>query len=238
MTAAVGAQLRLAGRDVPFEVRRTARARRMTLTADPARGVVRLSMPARMPAGTAEEFLQSRLPWLESRVRSFPQPKPYLDGAKLPFGDETLVLRHLSGSRSPARQSEGELVIGGPPEMFAARAERWFRSEARRTFITECDELAGPAGIDLRGWRISVRDTRRQWGSCSARKALSFAWRLIHAPVFVRQAIAAHELAHIVHPNHSRAFHREAERILHTSPEPAYAWLKANGSALHWIGRE
>ena len=56
--------------------------------------------------------------------------------------------------------------------------------------------------------RITVRDTKSRWGSCSARGTLSFSWRLIMAPAFVLDYLAAHEVAHLRELNHSHRFWR------------------------------
>jgi predicted metal-dependent hydrolase len=210
----------------------------MTLTADTARGIVRLTLPTRASARRAEAFLKSRTAWLTERVAAFPAAMAYAPGAAIPFGDDVMTLWLVEGAGRSARREEGALVLGGPPELFAGRVERWFRRRAQKVMLDDSVELAAAAGMDLTGWRVRVRDTKRQWGSCSSKGTLSFSWRLVHAPVFVRRGIVAHELAHIAHRNHSAAFHREVDRILGTSPRPAYDWLKREGAQLHWIGRE
>jgi predicted metal-dependent hydrolase len=76
-----------------------------------------------------------------------------------------------------------------------------------------------------------MRDQSTRWGSCSSARTLNFNWRLVLAPDFVLDYVAAHEVAHIVEMNHSPAFWRTVARTL-----PDYgrgqAWLKANGAGL------
>ena len=83
--------------------------------------------------------------------------------------------------------------------------------------------------------RVSVRDQSSRWGSCSTTGVLSYSWRLIFAPPFVLEYLAAHEIAHLVEMNHSRRFWRLVERIC-PDVARAKAWLDAHGSELHRYG--
>lgn len=78
---------------------------------------------------------------------------------------------------------------------------------------------------------IRVKDTKRQWGSCSPRNHLSYSWRLIMVPSFVLDYVCAHEVAHCLHRNHSAAFWN-AVQDLHPSFQKARTWLRKNGSSL------
>jgi predicted metal-dependent hydrolase len=83
--------------------------------------------------------------------------------------------------------------------------------------------------------RVSVRDQSSRWGSCSTTGVLSYSWRLILAPPFVLEYLAAHEVAHLVEMNHSRRFWRLVERICPDMTR-AKAWLDAHGADLHRYG--
>ena len=82
---------------------------------------------------------------------------------------------------------------------------------------------------------ISVRDQLSRWGSCSSAGALSFSWRLILAPPYVLDYLAAHEVAHVVEMNHSRRFWRVL-RDINPDMDRAKAWLDAHGAGLHRYG--
>jgi predicted metal-dependent hydrolase len=80
--------------------------------------------------------------------------------------------------------------------------------------------------------RITIRDQRTRWGSCSSTGTLSFSWRLALAPLDVVDYVVVHELCHLVELNHSRRFWRILERA-----RPGYrdqrAWLDEHGWELH-----
>ncbi len=84
---------------------------------------------------------------------------------------------------------------------------------------------------------VGVGDPATRWGSCATTGAIRYSWRLILAPPAVRQSVVAHEVAHLVHPNHGPAFWALAAELTAGDLTAARAWLKAHGAALHWIGR-
>ena len=90
-------------------------------------------------------------------------------------------------------------------------------------------EFAGRHNLQVN--RVSVRNQRTRWGSCSRRGQISLNWRLVQTPVSVRDYIVLHELAHLKEMNHSRRFWAEVARLC---PEFAQAerWLKANPGLL------
>ena len=83
--------------------------------------------------------------------------------------------------------------------------------------------------------RVTVRDTRSRWGSCSASGQLSFSWRLILAPEWILDYVVAHEVAHLAEMNHGPAFWRLVETLI-GDPKPARSWLKRHGPGLHRYG--
>ena len=79
---------------------------------------------------------------------------------------------------------------------------------------------------------MTLRDTATRWGSCTATGRLNFSWRLILAPSFVLDYLAAHEVAHLVHMNHSPKYWALCHS-LNADTDRAEAWLNANGVTLH-----
>ncbi|MGB6766784.1 MAG: SprT family zinc-dependent metalloprotease, partial [Methyloceanibacter sp.] len=91
--------------------------------------------------------------------------------------------------------------------------------------------------LDLMPSRIFVRDQTTRWGSCSTTGALSFSWRLVLAPPFVLDYLAAHEVAHLGHMNHGPRFWGLVERTM-PRHEEARSWLRKHGASLHRYGSE
>ena len=88
---------------------------------------------------------------------------------------------------------------------------------------------AARLGVTVKSIRMRSQSTR--WGSCSSSGTINYNWRLIMAPPFVLDYVAAHEVAHLVEMNHSAAFWATVKRTL-PDMERGRAWLKAHGRAL------
>lgn len=79
--------------------------------------------------------------------------------------------------------------------------------------------------------RITIRDQKTRWGSCSARGTLSFNWRLMLAPPAILDYVVVHELCHLTHMNHSPAFWQAVEAVCPDYRE-SRRWLKEHGQEL------
>jgi predicted metal-dependent hydrolase len=110
---------------------------------------------------------------------------------------------------------------------------RLLKREAKSDLEKASKQAALALGVSIK--RVSIRDQSSRWGSCSTTGVLSYSWRLILAPSYVLDYLAAHEAAHLIEMNHSRAFWRLVDRICpHMSR--AKAWLDAHGTGLHRYG--
>ena len=118
----------------------------------------------------------------------------------------------------------------------APATNRGFPAEARSSTAWRASRAAAASlGVGLK--RISIRDQTSRWGSCSTTGVLSYSWRLILAPPFVLDYLAAHEAAHLVEMNHSRRFWRLVEGI-YPDVARAKSWLDAHGADLHRYGAD
>ena len=109
-----------------------------------------------------------------------------------------------------------------------------FAASIEMLIALRCLQALGVAAAPVLA-RAIVRDQSSRWGSCSNTGVLSFSWRLILAPPFVLDYLAAHEVCHLVELNHSLRFWRLVKR-LYPNVEPAKAWLDVNGTDLHRYG--
>ena len=81
--------------------------------------------------------------------------------------------------------------------------------------------------------QVRLSRAKRRWGSCSSKGVLRLNWRLVQAPDFVRRSVVAHEVAHLVHFDHSPAFHALLDTIYEGEIEDANRWLKQHGRTLY-----
>jgi predicted metal-dependent hydrolase len=210
-------------------------ARRRRLSVDAVRGRVLLTMPARGSRRAALAWAEGRRAWVEEMLAKAPAGRPFVAGAVVPLDDAELVIEWGEDwSRTPRRDGD-RLLCGGPADRLAARVEAWLKREALRLLSADTAEFAARAGVTVS--RVSIGDPRRRWGSCAAKGAIAYSWRLALAPRYVRRSVAAHEVAHRLHMDHSPAFHAAFGQVLGEDPAPANAWLRRHGSELHLFGR-
>ncbi|TRW15060.1 M48 family metallopeptidase [Glacieibacterium frigidum] len=224
--------LHLAGREVPVVLVRSARARRILLRADAVSGSIRLTLPPQVSVGRGAAFLSEYTGWLEAHVATWPRPLPFMPGAAIPFDGGTLRIE-LAPARRTIRDGD-RLIVGGTADTLPGRVTRWLKATALADLTAATLALA--ARLDLPAPGVRVGDPAGRWGSCSSTRRIAYSWRLIFAPPAVRASVVAHEVAHLVHPNHGAAFWALA-RDLGGDPAPHRRWLARHGAGLHWIGR-
>lgn len=218
-----------------IEIVRHPTARRVRLAFDPASGRVRLTIPRRASAKKALAWAADYGDWIAAQRACLPEAQPFVSGATVPFGDETLTIAWQQGASRIVRREADVLMLSGPQETVGRRVEAWLRREALRLLAADTARYAALAGVTVA--KVSIGDPRGRWGSCSSNGAIRYSWRLILAPDAVRRATTAHEVAHRVHMDHSPAFHALVARLYGSDPTPHRQWLRANGASLHWYGR-
>lgn len=223
--------LEVDGRPVALAVRRSRRARRLYLRVDPAAPPelpVELVLPRGVGLAEGLRFARDMSQWVAGRLRALPPPLPFADGTRLEVAGESLVVRHVGG-RGPTRREGDTLLVAGQPDHIARRVRDWLKALAQETLTTQSRALA--RRVDRRVASVRLRDPKSRWGSCAPNGGLAYSWRLILAPPFVLHYVVAHEVAHLVHPDHSRHFWRLVGELCGDPARPR-AWLNQHGPRL------
>jgi predicted metal-dependent hydrolase len=223
----------LNGEMAPLAVRRSARARRISLRIDPAGGQVVLTLPEHVGIGEGLAFAEQQSGWISGRLATLPPRVRFDDGAKIPILGETHVIRHEPGARAGVWRASGTLWVSGAEDFIERRVSDFLKAEARREIRPRTQEKyarlsarqARPLG------RVTLRDTSSRWGSCSPRGDLNFSWRLVLAPESVLDYVVAHEVAHLAHMDHSPRFWKVCAELTETVEEPR-RWLRRNAARL------
>ncbi len=223
--------IELAGRRVPIELNRSPRARRLTMRLAPDGSAVRITLPPWCRGHDAVAFAAARTAWLEAQLARIPAPAdPVARGTLRYRGGELAIAWRAEAARRP-HLAPGVLTVGGPHQTLAKRLQRWLESEGLRLMADDLGGYCAAAGLP----RPALRLTRagRRWGSCSTRGIVRVNWRLVMAPDFVRRSVVAHEVAHLVHFDHSPAFHALLADLFEDEIAAADAWLRGHGRALY-----
>ena len=220
------------GTSVRVAVNWNARARRYTLR---LRGAVRepiVTIPARGKLIEAQDFVARHAGWLKQRMAALPEARPIEDGATIPVRGVEVEIEHRPG-RGVTRLSGGRLIVPGELEHLERRVFDFLKREAKRDLTEASLRHAETLGVRVRS--ITLKDPISRWGSCSSAGALAYSFRLIMAPPFVLDYLAAHEVAHLREMNHSPRFWRLVDRLTPHVDE-AKAWLARHGASLHAVG--
>lgn len=216
-------------RDPPTTValRRSHRARRLTLRVSARDGTVHLTLPKHVPEDEAQRFVESQSDWLRARLDALPRPVKVEPGATLPILGALHKIRPVAGRR--VRVERGEIGVPGDGDTAGRKVAGYLKTLARDKLTAAADRYAG--ALRRAPGRISLRDTGSRWGSCTSRGDLMFSWRLIMAPEDVLDYVAAHEAAHLVEMNHSPRFWALVEQ-LRPDWRGQRAWLRTHGATL------
>jgi predicted metal-dependent hydrolase len=221
----------LGGRQVPIVLKRLHNARRLTLRLAPDGSEVRISLPAWAEGREAIAFAHARAGWLAEQLAKLPRRAAPEPGGEVRYRGRALRLDwDPRAPRRPALVGE-TLRIGGPESGLETRLRRWLEAEALR--LAEADMRDYCAAAGLGPVPIGLTRAQRRWGSCSDKSRIRINWRLVQAPDHVRRSVVAHEVAHLVHFDHSPAFHALLARIFEGEIAAADRWLKEHGRGLY-----
>lgn len=223
--------LRIDGDAVPVTLRLNPRARRLIVKVHPSTGEVTVVAPSQRALNNALAFAHSEQDWIRKRLAHVPKPVILGVGAKFPYRGQIHAIAAAEKGRAPVWVDDSNVIrVCGKEEHAPRRVLDFLKREARKILDERVSHYAGQIGT--RASRITVRDTASRWGSCSAKRSLSFSWRLILAPDFVLDYVVAHEVAHMKEMNHGPRFWKLVD-LLGADVARAQRWLSEHGTSLH-----
>ncbi len=217
----------------PIQVRRSSRARRMSLKVDPAQRLATLVLPNRVPNHVAMAFITDHLGWLRARIDALPTPIPFTPGTEIPLLGQPHLLSSAPGAKRGVWIDGNLIQVSGPPEFFARRTGDFLKAEAKRRILARVEPMVEKLGLSFKTVRIG--DPKSRWGSCNSKGTLAFSWRLVLTPDEVLTYVVAHEVAHLKEMNHSPRFWNWVKALTPDADTPR-RWLKTHGAALYRYG--
>ena len=217
------------GREIPVAIARSRRARRYVLRLR-ADGWARLTVPRSGSLAEAWQFAQRQGAWLERQLQHFDtrplRPKEWLAGTEILFRGNLVKIEVNDGV---VRLGSESVTIANAEADLRPAIEKHLKALAKKELPARTFEFAAQHGLAVR--RVTIRNQRSRWGSCSSRGVISLNWRLVQTPAFVRDYIILHELMHLRQMNHSARFWNEVARVC---PDYGRAklWLKENPGLL------
>jgi hypothetical protein len=228
---AVPPEIELNGAFVPIVLRRHHTAKRLTLRLAPDGAAVRVTLPRWAHSDQAIAFAHARSDWLAQQHAQVPPRAAPGPGGAVMFRGEALTIDWARGTARRPLLLHGALRLGGPKAGLEGRVKRWLEREALALFENDLADYCKTAQIDA--VPVALSRAQKRWGSCSERQRIRINWRLVQAPDFVRRSVVAHEVAHLVHFDHSPAFHALLGDIYENDIRDADRWLKSRGRTLY-----
>ncbi|MHC9235740.1 M48 family metallopeptidase [Pseudooceanicola sp. 502str34] len=214
---------------VEINLKRSGRARRMSLRVSSLDGRVTLTLPRGVSERDGLAFASEKADWLRRQLAGQGAPVAVGIGAEVPLGGRLLPVLGAETGRAPRVEADA-IRVPGNPETAPRRVQALLRQIAGQQLAEASDLYAGRLG--RRYEAITLRDTRSRWGSCTSTGGLMYSWRLVMAPKAVLDYVAAHEVAHLAEMNHSAAFWLLVEQI-HGDYAAPRDWLRRHGAGLH-----
>lgn len=215
--------------EIPHTVRRSPRAKRVRITVTPE-GQVEVVLPQRAAERQAAAALRELGPWVRKRLAEVEQRRERMarPPGTVPYLGWDLRLVPEAG-RTRVHRRGLDVHVPADPAQQADALERFYRRAAREELAPRVDHAA--AALGKRCTKLTIRNQRTRWGSCSSTGALAFNWRLLLAPPAVLDYVVWHECCHLVHLDHSPRFWSLVAEHCPGYREPQ-RWLKANGGGL------
>jgi predicted metal-dependent hydrolase len=225
--------LEVHGRQIPLAVIRNHRARRYLLRLRPD-GSARLTIPRRGSVIEGRRFAERNTEWLAQqlvRLQANPiKPKQWIIGNEILFRGELVRLEAgTNGETGTVQFGTERIKVPDVNRDLRSRVMKHLWKLAAVEFPPRVFEFAASHRLSV--GRVTVRNQRSRWGSCSRRGTISLNWKLIQAPPFVPDYIILHELMHLRQMNHSARFWQEVERVC-PNYKTAEKWLKQNSGLL------
>ncbi len=202
---------------IEYQVRRSKR-RKKTIQISVDGGQVRVAAPMRTPNNEIKAIVQKRAPWILRHIADAAlevPPRRFVSGETLPYLGREVPLVVVDAD--VPRPKIGLDLWGfrltipealGDEERYESICEvvvRWYRERAAEQMQSLVEQWRPRLGTE-KAPRVLVRDQRRRWGSCAPDGTLRFNWRVVMLETDLIEYVAVHEVAHLVHPNHSPSF--------------------------------
>ncbi len=216
--------------DTEVKIRRSSSARRMSLRISSIDRGVTLTVPNFVSAKAANDFIAEKQPWIEHHLNGLPQRISVSKADNLPFQGQNWDLVLTPDKSIRLNPATGQMFVPQDPIRRNSALVAFYKLAARDRLVEASDRYSDLLGVSYS--RITLRDTRSRWGSCSSAHGLMYSWRLILAPIRILDYVAAHEVSHLVHMHHGPEFWETVKKIC-PEMEIHRRWLKENGVGLH-----
>ena len=218
---------------IKVQVKYNSRAKSTILRIDPRTDALIITVPKVLSPSKIRCLVEKNSNWILEKISLLPSKTPFIDGQIFNLMGKHVIISHDPGNLGGVKLINETLLVSGKVEHISRRIKDWLKKYAHNILAAKVKCMA--ANLDTSFGRISIRDNRSSWGSCSSQGNIAFSWRLIMAPEPVINYIVAHEVAHLVYLNHSKDFWNTVG-TLDANYQESKNWLRINGDLLQRVG--
>lgn len=216
--------------DFPFEVKESRRARRISIKIKETTKVVYITIPRGVNSNVVNKFVEEKIGWIRKNLEKTVQPETVSLGSTLPIEGLLREVTLNENLKTNFELQSDRINLKTLSPSCGEQTRQALISLSHDVFLGWSLKYAEKLNVNFS--KISIKDPKTRWGSCSSSGSLMFSWRLIMAPPVVGRYVAAHEVSHLLHLNHSKDFWL-AVFSLCPNYESHRLWLKNNGKNLH-----
>lgn len=207
-------------------------ARRLNLRIDERYRLPVLTIPRFCSSRKALAFAEQHRDWIQNMLARLPQSQTFADGTEISVAGQLFIVAHNPAQRG-AKIENGRLTIGGDLEFLHRRVCGFLKKYAGEHLYQRSINTAAKIGCTVH--RVTIKETKSRWGSCSTKNNINYNWRIILAPEYVIDYLVCHEVSHLKHPDHSTAFWQCVGELCPNWKE-GRQWLKVKGKDLYrWL---
>ena len=219
-----------------IKIRHSSRARRVALRLDPIERVFTLVVPKGMSMRRAQAFAEGQESWMQEKLAELAPKITFEDSVIVPiFGVRTQITIHHESTLKVTKciLEDGILHVRTNKNDPSSRIIRFLKALVKDELTILSKDKAAQIGKEIA--RVSVGDSKTRWGSCSSSNSIAYSWRLVFAPPEALDYVVAHEVAHLQHLDHSKAFWSLCRELSGNYVEGKY-WMDNHGAELMRYG--
>lgn len=215
--------------DFEIKIKKTPLAKRITLRIDEKNRIPVLTIPEKCSKKKAVLFIQEHIDWIRQTLAKLPHLQRIKDREQINILGKKITIIHSPTQRGTFLEQD-TLLVGGSIEFLHRRTIDYIKKQTHQYL---CDlSRAYAQKINSKINKITLKDTKTRWGSCSNRNNINYNWRIALAPVFVINYLVCHEVSHLIYQDHSSDFWTCVNNLCPQYKE-AREWLKTNGKTLY-----
>lgn len=229
---------------IAYALSRSSRQKTLSIRVEPD-GRVEVVAPAGLAEDRIEAVVRKKAGWIVERQREVedllprPSPREFMSGETFLYLGRQYLLRVKAGSEPSVKLLGKHLEVtvprgtdaGARPEVVREELVAWYRAHAEERLPERVEVWAKKLGVTPRS--VLVREPAKRWGSCDAKGNVRLNWRVVQAPMRLVDYVVAHELVHLVHADHGKAFWGALGAAMNDS-EARQSSLRCLGRALVW----